>query len=203
MGVDDASAALSTLGQLPKEWLTWYDENALQYPLTTKSATAGACFAIGDLCAQGLMGKNLSTLDAGRFARSGIVGAIGYGPAAHYYLEWLNNHMSFGGARWAVLPKLALTSGPLTVLVNALHHFTIESFEFGDPREALRQFQVMFRPNFIKGIRFWPVIDFLNFAVIPLELQVLWYGNAKIIYLCILSGVEGFQKARMVENKAA
>merc|ERR1719160_579972 len=117
------------------------------------------------------MGKNLSTIDVGRFARSGIVGSIGDGPAAHYYLEWLNSHLSFGGARWAILPKLALTSGPLTVLVNALHHFTVESFEFGDPREALR------------------------------ELQVLWYGNAKIIYLCILSSVEGLQKVGMVENK--
>lgn len=50
-------AALSLLCKLPSECLAWYDNQALTFPLVTKSITSGVCYSLGDLCAQGIKGK--------------------------------------------------------------------------------------------------------------------------------------------------
>merc|ERR1712176_923234 len=84
MQVDYARAALSMLHDLPKDMVSWYDSEVLRFPLMTKAATSGVCYSVGDLCAQGVSGKNFSTLDLSRSARSGAAGFIGYGPVKHY-----------------------------------------------------------------------------------------------------------------------
>lgn len=192
----DAKAALSLLHDLPIDFLNWYDKEAIEFPLTTKSATAGVCYSIGDLCAQGIGGKNLSTVDVGRFVRSGAAGAIGYGPAAHFYLSWIDQHLSFGGAWWAVLPKFTLNVGPITVMNSVIYSLLVGAFAFRDPKETLRDVKAAFQPSYTQGLRFWPPIDFATFTVVPVELQVLWYGVAKIFWICILSRInnEGIRK---------
>jgi hypothetical protein len=115
----------------------------------------------------------------------------------------MNEYMSFGGAWWAILPKFALTVGPVTVANSAIYSLLIGSLKGKDPRQSLQQVRATFKPGLIRGLRFWPPIDLATFTVIPLELQVLWYGVAKIAWICILSRLNNERLGSPGEEKKA
>jgi hypothetical protein len=183
----DVKMAFSMLRELPRHWLEWYDIHAITFPLVTKAMTSGFCFTLGDLCAQGIAGKNLSTVDLGRSARSGAAGLIYHGPMAHYWLNFLDKSLSFGGAWWAALPKVAADQGPMAVLDNTFYSLLTGALAFRDPREVLRDVRANFKPGFMANLRFWPMVHFVTFTMVPIELQVLWEDSADIVWICILS----------------
>lgn len=187
--VEDVKLALTILRDSPRAWLSWYDTEAIKFPLTTKAATSGVCYSIGDFCAQGFAGKNLSTWDLARTARSGAAGFIAHGPMSHYWLNYLDKAMSFGGAWWAILPKIALDQGPMSAVENTLYSLLVGALALKDPQEVLKKVHEMFIPGFIASIRFWPAVQLVTFTMIPIELQVLWQDVAEIVWICVLSGV--------------
>lgn len=186
---DHFKATATMLRDLPTEWLAWYDDEALQFPLMTKAATSGICYFIGDICAQGFSGKDLSTLQLERAARSGAAGFIGHGPIAHYWLEFLDKYLSFGGAWWAVAPKIIIDQGPMSIVYNTIYSLLIGAFAFRDPREVLEDVKKAFVPGFLASVKFWPAVHLVTFSVIPTELQLLWIDVAEIVWICILSQV--------------
>lgn len=202
---DQAQVALSMLREAPAEWLSWYNDKAIEFPLMTKATTSGVCYSIGDLCAQGIAGKNISTVDLTRSARSGAAGFVGYGPPAHYWLNFLDQYMSFGGAWWAVFPKIALTQGPMSVVYNTLYSLCLGFFAFRNPIKVLQDVKDAAVPGFIAAIKFWPAVHLVTFSVVPIQLQVLWVDLAEIVYICILSGInnEGLEetKQKLEESK--
>jgi hypothetical protein len=90
--------ALAVLQRLPSDWLGWYDSEALAHPVLTKAATSGVCYLAGDLIAQLIGGNDLETIDLSRSSRSAAAGFIGHGPVAHYWLNFVEQYFSFGGA---------------------------------------------------------------------------------------------------------
>mmetsp|Transcript_12450 Transcript_12450/g.15592 ORF Transcript_12450/g.15592 Transcript_12450/m.15592 type:complete len:303 (-) Transcript_12450:63-971(-) len=204
VNADHAKAAVAMLHDLPTEWLAWYDDEALKYPLMTKASTSGICYSVGDIFAQGLAGKNVKTLDLGRTARSGAAGFIGHGPVAHYWLNFLDKFLSFNGAWWSVIPKIAIDQGPMSIVYNTIYSLLLGAFAFRDPRDVMRDVRAAFIPGFVASIRFWPLVHLVTFTVIPLELQLLWVDVAEIIWVCILSGVnnEKLNSDNMDESKA-
>lgn len=187
--VDRLHAASSMLQHLPAEWLEWYDHEALTFPLVTKASTSGVCYVLGDLCAQALSGKDLSTIRLDRAARSGVAGFVGHGPIAHYWLEFLDKFMSFGGAWWAVPAKIVADQGPMSIVYNTIYSLLIGVLALRDPREVLGDVKSAFVPGFLASIRFWPVVHLVTFGLIPIELQLLWIDVAEIVWVCILSQV--------------
>lgn len=187
--VDSINRAVSIIHNLPTNWLAWYDDRVLEFPLVTKSMTSGFCFSVGDLCAQGVAGKNLSTLDLQRSARSGAAGVIYQGPAMHYWLDFLDKSLSFGGAWWAALPKVAIDIGPMAIVDNTIYSLILGAFAFKDPKEVLRDVQATWQPGIIESMRFWPAVKLMEFSVIPVQFQLLFEDVASIVWVCILSGV--------------
>eukprot|EP00521_Asterionellopsis_glacialis_P016971 CAMPEP_0195308256 /NCGR_PEP_ID=MMETSP0707-20130614/38133_1 /TAXON_ID=33640 /ORGANISM="Asterionellopsis glacialis, Strain CCMP134" /LENGTH=129 /DNA_ID=CAMNT_0040372519 /DNA_START=654 /DNA_END=1043 /DNA_ORIENTATION=+ len=121
---------------LPAEWMEWYDDKALQLPLMTKASTSGVCYFVGDLCAQTLNGKRINTLKLDRATKSSIAGFIGHGPVAHYWLNFLDTYLSFGGAWWAVPAKIVIDQGPMSIVFNTIYTVLLGSLSFRDPREV-------------------------------------------------------------------
>jgi protein Mpv17 len=197
---DDIKAALSMISHLPASSLSWYHQEVLQYPLMTKAMTSGVCYSVGDFCAQRIDGKNTSTLDLSRLARSGAAGFVGQGPLAHYYLNWLDQYMSFGGAWWAVPAKIAIDQGPMNIVENTMYSLLMGAFALRDPREVLKDVKATFVPGLVASIRFWPAVHMVTFTVIPLELQVLWADVAEIVWICIFSGVSNEMSVQQRES---
>ena len=87
-------AVLTTLGRC-------YSRQLEVHPILTKSYTAGFIFGISDFCAQLIEGSSSSNQDDGlsssgsnsidwtRTISSTLVGLLYFGPAAHYWYEWI------------------------------------------------------------------------------------------------------------------
>jgi protein Mpv17 len=200
---DQIRAALSALRLLPAEWLAWYDREALEFPLITKAATSGICYSLGDFCAQSIDGNNLSTFDLGRSVRSGAAGFVGCGPLAHYYFNFLDKSLSFGGAWWAVVAKIALEEGPMAVVYNTVYSLLVDAFALRDPRETLIHIKATFMRGFIESIRVMPVVDLVTFTLVPVELQVLWNGVTEILWICIFSKINNRDRSADVVDDIA
>lgn len=200
--VNDAKAALSILRDLPKNWLDWYDGNALHFPVATKAMTSGFCFTVGDLAAQGMAGKNITNVDLGRSARSGAAGLIYHGPMAHYWLNFLDKSFSFGGAWWCCLPKIALDQGPMAIIDNTFYSLLTGAMAFKDPREVLLHVWATLKPGFMANLRFWPLVHLITFTVVPIELQVLWEDSMDIVWICILSTLTNQLQETLTEREA-
>ena len=97
----------AVLARLPGDWLHWYDASALSRPLVTKACTSAACYYAGDIVGQLSTGRDLAGLDLQRSSRSAAAGFIGHGPVAHYWLQFIDTQLSFGGAWWALPVKIA------------------------------------------------------------------------------------------------
>jgi protein Mpv17 len=177
------------LRDTPLKLLQAYDAEVLEFPLLTKAATSGVCYAIGDLCAQGFGGKDIHEWDLSRAGRSAAAGFIGHGPLRHYWLDFLDKSLTFQGAWWALMPKVALDQSAMAVVENTIYGLLMGAFAFKDPGVIARDIKATMVPQFAASIRFWPAVDLVTFSMIPVELQVLWEDVAEIIWICILQDV--------------
>jgi len=189
--VDHFKASVTMLENLPTEWLAWYDDKVLAFPLATKASTSGACYFVGDLFAQTIAGKNVDPrgLELDRALRSGLAGFIGHGPVAHYWLGFLDQNLSFDGAWWAIMAKISLDQGPMSIVYNTIYSLLLGAFALRNPIIVLEDVAKAFWPGFLASIKFWPIVHLVTFSVIPPELQLLWVDAAEIVWICILSGV--------------
>ena len=121
----------AVLARLPGDWLHWYDASALSRPLVTKACTSAACYYAGDIVGQLSTGRDLAGLDLQRSSRSAAAGFIGHGPVAHYWLQFVDTQLSFGGAWWALPVKIAADQAkrprstrhaPCHVTLTAIYH---------------------------------------------------------------------------------
>ena len=107
MASSRAEICVQLLARLPGDWLQWYDASALSRPLVTKACTSAVCYYAGDIVGQLSTGRTLASLDLVRSGRSAAAGFIGHGPVAHYWLQFVDEQLSFGGAWWALPVKIA------------------------------------------------------------------------------------------------
>jgi hypothetical protein len=121
----------------------------------------------------------------------------------HYWLNFLDQSLSFGGAWWSVVPKIALDQGIMSIVDNTLYSLVLGVGAFRDLKDVLKDVQAAWKPAFIASIRFWPFVKLVQFTVIPIELQVLWEDVIDIVWICILSSVnnEGLSHSGMVSDE--
>merc|ERR1712232_452871 len=126
------------LSRLPGDWLHWYDASALSRPLVTKACTSAACYGAGDIVGQLSTGRNVAGLDLQRASRSAVAGFIGHGPVAHYWLQFVDTQLSFGGAWWALPVKIAADQGPMSIVYNPVYPVLLGSLALRPPADVLK-----------------------------------------------------------------
>jgi protein Mpv17 len=206
-GVAPLPYAAELLARLPADWLAWYDAAALSTPVFTKACTSGVCYFVGDLVAQAVVppprpegpsgsdeGASLEAwlerVDLARAARSSAAGFIGHGPVAHWWLGFVDAHLSFGGAWWAVVPKIVVDQGPMSIVYNTIYTTLIGAFELRAPSAVLRDVRTTWWPSMRSSLCFWPPVHLVTFStLIPPELKLLWVDAMEIVWIAILSAV--------------
>ena len=187
----------TVLLRLPGDWIRWYDASALSRPILTKACTSGVCYAAGDLVAQATTGATLASLDLRRSARSAAAGFIGHGPVAHYWLQFVDEQMSFGGAWWAFVPKIIVDQGPMSIVYNTVYTVLIGTFALRAPRDIIGDVRQTWWPGMQASIKFWPLVHLVTFSpLVPLELKLLWVDAVEIVWVAILARVNAREAER-------
>eukprot|EP00747_Dinoflagellata_sp_TGD_P223315 gnl/TRDRNA2_/TRDRNA2_94908_c0_seq1.p1 gnl/TRDRNA2_/TRDRNA2_94908_c0~~gnl/TRDRNA2_/TRDRNA2_94908_c0_seq1.p1 ORF type:complete len:369 (+),score=33.42 gnl/TRDRNA2_/TRDRNA2_94908_c0_seq1:53-1108(+) len=198
-------APLSVVHATPMDFVLWYNNMCLVNPLPTKMATVCICHILGDFGAQTIGGANITTFDLGRGLRSGVAGLIVKGPLLHFWYQFLYEYVSFGGAWWAVIPKLALDMGPMQLIKNTLYAFMIGVLAQRDPREVWKDVKKTAVPGMVAAFKFYPIPNILQFTLVPIQLQVLWKATFQMCWIVILSWInnEGLRKQKLEEARLA
>jgi protein Mpv17 len=64
-------------------------------------------------------------MDLSRSLRSGAAGFCIHGPFCHFWLQWMEMNLSFGGAWWAVFPKVVADQTVWSIFLNTMYTSTI------------------------------------------------------------------------------
>lgn len=187
-----------------------YGAAAMGSPLLTKAATSGVAYCLGDMLAQrfsadggrelvagesaggGLVGASATSavpffLDAPRAARSAIAGFFSHGPQLHYWCLLLERYVSFGGAWYALLVKIALDQTLFSAYLNTVYCASLELMKRSDRKSAWLRIKGSLLPSLQAGWKFWPLVHVLTYSVVPLHLRVLWVDLVEIVWVAVLS----------------
>lgn len=143
-----------------------------QYPIRTKSITAGCIFAMSAILAQ-MLEKN-DSVDEGkqtgilwsRVVSSSLVGFLYFGPAAHYWYEWI----------FSILPAATLSSTLQKAFLGQMlfgPSFTCIFFATSLMQNGtftvpgwIRKIQTDLPAAWLAGAGFWPIVDLVSYSFI-------------------------------------
>jgi len=183
--VGKAIAALTSVGK-------FYSQQLELRPILTKSYTAGLIFGLSDYFAQKLERSNDVNGSSGktnwtRTIASTLVGLLYFGPAAHYWYEWI----------FRLLPATTLVStlqkafwgqvlfGPsFTCIFFATILMQCGNFSMKNWWEKIRK---DLPGAWLAGLGYWPIVDFLSFSVVPIKWIPLFVNVASFIWTIYLS----------------
>jgi protein Mpv17 len=158
------ASVLTTAGRV-------YTQQLDQFPIFTKSYTAGVVFALSDYIAQKIEksageGKRL---DKTRLLASTLIGLLYFGPAAHYWYEAIFALLP-GTSLWSTLQKAALGQvifGPTFTCI----FFAVSLFQAGQFSLVAwgRKIKSDLPGAWLAGAGFWPLVDFVSYSLVPVK----------------------------------
>eukprot|EP00535_Pseudo-nitzschia_heimii_P004464 CAMPEP_0197173952 /NCGR_PEP_ID=MMETSP1423-20130617/680_1 /TAXON_ID=476441 /ORGANISM="Pseudo-nitzschia heimii, Strain UNC1101" /LENGTH=289 /DNA_ID=CAMNT_0042622827 /DNA_START=109 /DNA_END=978 /DNA_ORIENTATION=+ len=183
--VDKVMVALTSFGQC-------YSRQLEVRPILTKSYTAGLIFGLSDFFAQRIERSNdvngsRAKMDWTRILVSTLLGLLYFGPAAHYWYEWIFRLL------------------PATTLLSTLHKAFWGQVLFGPSFTCIFFAASLIQSGdfsiqnwwekicrdlpgaWIAGIGFWPIVDLLSYSVIPIKWIPLFINTASFIWTIYLS----------------
>jgi protein Mpv17 len=182
-----------------------YSQSLIAYPIWTKSCTAGVIFGLSDYLAQTIEASGFDnnndtqdqqqkSLDWTRLVATTLVGLLYFGPAAHYWYEWIFRLLPETGlistlykAFWGqVLFGPSFTCIFFATSLCQSGNFTITAW-WNKIRKDL--------PGaWLAGVGFWPFVDLISYSVIPVPLIPLFVNMASLVWTVYLSLVANKRK---------
>ena len=166
-----------------------YERLLVSHPIATKSWTAGIVFALSDFLAQRIESNNnkKSSLNYTRLLSTMAVGLFYFGPAAHYWYQWI----------FQILPATNLSSILLKAGLGQLIFgpcFTCVFFAVGLAQAkqfSLRNWYHKIRrdlfPAWLAGTGFWPLVDVISYSMVPPTYIPLFINFCSLIWTVYLS----------------
>lgn len=154
-------------------------------PLQTKSLTAAVLSLFSDILAQSLSGVPLSKLNTQSLKNQFILGLIIRGPIVHYWyilLEYmfscagLNSPPSRANSLSVALGKVVVDQTLFSPLFNLLYFYAIGFLENRSLVSIDQQISKEYAPVMIANYKIWPLVNIINFKLIPPNMRVL-FGN--------------------------
>ncbi|KAL3924209.1 MAG: hypothetical protein SGILL_001186 [Bacillariaceae sp.] len=167
-------------------------------PILTKSCTAGLIFGLSDYLAQTIEGSKdeKSSLDMTRFISTTLVGLLYFGPAAHYWYEWIFRLLPGTGLASTLYKAFwgQLLFGPSFTCI----FFAANLLQSGD--FSLKAWWNKIRNDlpgaWLAGVGFWPIVDLISYSVVPVKLIPLFVNMASLVWTVYLSLVANRGKGK-------
>lgn len=165
-------------------------------PLITKAVTAGVLGLLSDAIAQAVTTAPTNFASLARFALYGLLFA---GPQSHFWFQSLENYVRVQGACGIVL-KLMLDQMLFMPASTAAFFLIIKVAEGEDIDKAIRFARGNLRRTVLRAWRVWPFVNFVNFALVPPHIRVLFVSTVSVFwvaYLSIVSSRESHSKDKV------
>jgi len=167
-------------------------------PIITKSVTTCLVFGLSDYCAQLIENRqkpkeiksvNQRNLNLIRTLTSAAVGLLYFGPAAHYWYDWIFRIFP-GTSLISTLKKAAcgqLLFGPVfNCVFFAASLLQSNKFSFLNWAKKIGQ---DLPGAFVAGLGFWPIVDVISYKYIPVQWIPLFINFCSFIWTIYLSMV--------------
>lgn len=196
--VMEASALATSIDlflRLPTDALHNYEALVPTNPVFYKACTSGVAYTVGDFVSQVYQGRTLETLDLPRSARSGAAGFIGHGPLCHYWMNFMEANLDFGGAWWGTGVKVLADQTVWSLYLNAMYSGLIGLLAGRKPGDVWSDVKLTSWPALRTSWRFWPFVHAVSFShAVPLDLKLLWVDVMEVVWVTLLSKVANDDK---------
>jgi len=193
------SSISSFCGQWTQEYLIFLD----QYPVITKSITAGIVGGVGDILAQlgemAILGQDCGQLDFHRAFTIAAEGLLVSGPLLHFAYEWLETHFS-------ALDDSAVSHSALYVFLMTITQVLIDLVVMdsifvatlmvtsailqGRRHQVLHELRTEYIPavkvSWLSSLSMAP-IQFINFGYIPIQFRVIVTNLQDVVWNAAVS----------------
>ncbi|KAG7362796.1 Mpv17 / PMP22 family protein [Nitzschia inconspicua] len=179
-----------------------YSHNLEASPILTKSCTAGLIFGLSDYLAQIIEGsgedaaKSKKSLDWIRLISTTLVGLLYFGPAAHYWYEWIFRLLPGTGLASTLYKAFwgQILFGPSFTCI----FFAASLLQAGE--FSLKGWWNKIRSDlpgaWLAGVGYWPIVDLISYSVIPVNLIPLFVNMASLVWTVYLSIVANKGKGK-------
>lgn len=152
-------------------------------PVPTKALTSAVLSVISDILAQSLQGIPLSQLNTTSLRNQFLIGLLIRGPLVHYWYIILEKFFIKLGyspkqqnSTVPALLKVLLDQTIFSFPFNLLYFYALGVLEGRSLDYIHAKIDKEFMSMMISNLKLWPLVNILNFTVIPENLRVL-FGN--------------------------
>lgn len=183
--------------------LSWYIRKLETHPISTKAISSVMIFGLGDILCQKLenyLEEENKIFDYKRFIKQSSYGLIA-GP----YL-----HLQF----CVIVPYLFPTTAKFHTLKSVIYALTVSDsfyncgfYLYCDALDGkffqLNTFVEKFIPTQIVNLKVWPVLQYINFSIVPVKFRVLYDNTLSIFWNAYLSWIQNNLKKKIKKSMNA
>ncbi|XP_075155393.1 mpv17-like protein [Haematobia irritans] len=156
------------------------------HPLVRGSITYAVLWPTSSLIQQTMEGKNFRTYDYMRALRFGIFGSLYVAPTLYAWVR-------LSSAMW---PQMSLRVGLVKAAVEQFSYgpFACASFFAGmsflegkTTKEAIQEVKNKFIPTFKVGIYIWPILQTINFSMVPERHRLVFVSICSLMWTTFLA----------------
>jgi len=175
-----------------------YKGMLIAHPITTKSLTSGGMMTISDAICQKITRDNSAKdvakttsvrFDSKRMLHVAVTGIVWSGPIQHWWFDTLHKIVTINNPFLRLAVNLfldAIIFSPLTVS----GYFAMRSLLEGSGyRGACEKLSTRFFSTVVGAWKFWPLVNVINFSMVPLQCRVLYCSVFSLFWTGYLTHV--------------
>jgi hypothetical protein len=172
--------------QAASGFLAWYMDQTSNHPVTTKAITAALLNFLGDIFCQLVIDKS-GKVDVKRTATITFLGFILVGPTLHTWYLALSKIVTATGFTGAAI-RLLLDQFLFSPAFVAAFFASLLTLE-GRPKDIVPKLKQDWKPAVVANWKLWIPFQFINFLVVPQQLQVAFANVIALAWNVYLSFV--------------
>ncbi|EFX89001.1 hypothetical protein DAPPUDRAFT_191208 [Daphnia pulex] len=164
-----------------------------KYPISRGMVVYAILWPSSDLCRQlatsGIQKDKTTPVDLPRLARFSLFGTLWVAPTVFTWVKISSRLIPGSSLRVAAVKAILeqFTYGPFSIIS---FYFGMNLLEGKSSNEAWHEVENKFLQTWKTGVKFWPVVQTFNFALIPERNRVVFVGLASFIWTAYLSFME-------------
>ena len=114
-------------------------------------------------------------------------GLVANGPVLHYTYTRLIPQFCAGNDVTALAKKLLFTQTVFSIVSITSFYIFVSSLEGKDLQGTKSELEQKLLPTFYTNLKIWPLLQLINFTLVPLKLQVLYVNFMQVWWNAYLS----------------